>query len=190
MIPKINDALSSVRKEVRVGGAMLTNITDDRWKEGTLTLKVQWDNKDTTWETLRDLKEDHPRLLASYLIAHDCSQRKKEYRDVNLRMKTLQDYDRAVRRITKLYDFYLDKNNNVYSGRRAVINKGKRKRKPFREKPRYKYGVKIPRNIKEALRLEKENGNNKWAEAMKLEIQSLNDLECFEFQPKDYSPDK
>ena len=25
---------------------------------------------------------------------------------------------------------------------------------------------------------------------MKLEIKSLNDLECFEFQPKDYSPAK
>ena len=25
---------------------------------------------------------------------------------------------------------------------------------------------------------------------MKLEIQSLNDLECFEFQPKDYSSNK
>ena len=65
MIPEINDALSSGRKEVRVGGAMLTNIIDDRWKEGTLTLKVQWDNEDTTWETLQDLKEDHPRLVAS-----------------------------------------------------------------------------------------------------------------------------
>ena len=41
MIPEINDALSSGRKEVRVGGAMLTNIIDDIWKEGTLTLKVQ-----------------------------------------------------------------------------------------------------------------------------------------------------
>ena len=71
MIPEINDALSSGRKEVRVGGAMLTNITDDIWKEGTLTLKVQWDNEDTTWETLQDLKEDHPQLVASYLIAHN-----------------------------------------------------------------------------------------------------------------------
>ena len=73
MIPEINDTLSSGRKEVRVGGAMLTNIIDDIWKEGTLTLKVQWDNEDTTWETLRYLKEDHPRLVASYLITHDCS---------------------------------------------------------------------------------------------------------------------
>ena len=71
-----------------------------------------------------------------------------------------------------------------------MINKGKRKREPFREKPRYKYGVKIARNVKEALEFYKEDRNNKWAEAMKLEIQSLNDLECFEFQSKDYSPTK
>ena len=84
MIPEINNALSSGKKEVRVGGAILTNIIDDRWKEGTLTLKVQWDNEDTSWETLRDLKEDHPRLVASYLIVHNCSRRKKGSRDVNL----------------------------------------------------------------------------------------------------------
>ena len=71
-----------------------------------------------------------------------------------------------------------------------MINKGKRKRKPFREKPRYKYGVKITRKVKESLEFDKENGNNKWAEAMKLEIQLLNDMECFELQPKYYSPAK
>ena len=192
MIPGINDALSSGRKEVRFSGAMLTNIIKDRWKEGKLTLKVQWDNGDTTRATLRDLKEDHPRLFAYYLIAHDCSRRKKGSRDINLiwAKKNLQDYDKTIHRITRLYDFYLDENNDVCSARRAVINKGKRKRKPFREKPRYKYGVKIPQNVKEALDFGKENEINKCAEAMKLEIQLLNDLECFEFQPKDYSPAK
>ena len=44
MISEINDTLSSGKKEVRVGGAMLKDIIDDRWKEGTLTLKVQWEN--------------------------------------------------------------------------------------------------------------------------------------------------
>ena len=75
MIPEINDALSSGKKEVRVGGAMLTNIINSRWKEGTLTLKVQWDNEDTTWETLQSLKEYYPRLVASYLIAHSGTNR-------------------------------------------------------------------------------------------------------------------
>ena len=50
--------------------------------------------------------------------------------------------------------------------------------------------MEIPQNVKEALEFDKENGKNKWAEAMKLEIQSLNDLECFEFHPKYYSPNK
>ena len=138
MIPEINDALSSGRKEVCVGGAMLTDIIDDKWKEGILTLKVQWYNEDTTWETLQDLKEDHPRLVASYLIAHDCSRRKNGSRDINLSFakNTLRDYDRAIRIITRLYDSYLDENNDIYSLRRAVINKGKRKHKPFKEKPR------------------------------------------------------
>ena len=76
----------------------------------------------------------------------------KEYQKTTLMMimNVKQDlrhkyYARAIRRITRLYDFYLDENNDVYSVRRAVINKGKRKRKPFREKPRYKYWVKIPK---------------------------------------------
>ena len=66
------------------------------------------------------------------------------------------------------YKSYLGENKDIYSVRRAVINKGKRKRKPFREKLRYKYGVKIPQNVKEALEFDKKNGNNKWAEVMKL----------------------
>ena len=33
MIPKINYALSLGKKEVQFGGAMLTNIIDNRWKE-------------------------------------------------------------------------------------------------------------------------------------------------------------
>ena len=55
----------------------------------------------------------------------------------------------------------MDENNDVYYLRRAVINKGKRKRKPFRERPRYKYGVKIPPKLKKALKFDKGNGNNK-----------------------------
>ena len=53
------------------------------------------------------------------------------------------------------------KKNDIYYVRREVINKGKLKRKPFKEKPRYKYGVKIPLNVKEVLEFDKENCNNK-----------------------------
>ena len=72
----------------------------------------------------------------------------------------------------------------------SVLNKGKQRRKPYKNKPRYKYRVKITRNVKEALEFDKDNGKNKWADAIKLEIHSLNELECFEFHPKNHSPGK
>ena len=65
-----------------------------------------------------------------------------------------------------------------------------RKHKPLREKTKIQVRGKNPLKRKESLEFDKENGNNKWAEAMNLVIQSLNDLKCFEFQPKDYSPAK
>ena len=61
------------------------------------------------------MKEYHPQLVASYLIDHDCSQRKRGSRDVNLSWakKTLRDYARAIRIITRLYDFYLDESESA-----------------------------------------------------------------------------
>ena len=69
-----------------------------------------------------------------------------------------------------------------------MFNKSKQKCKPYKENPRYKYGVKITKSIKEALECGNENCNNKWMYVMKLEIHSLNKLEYFEFHPKNHSP--
>ena len=71
MIPEVNDALSSGRKEVRVGGATLTGITGHEWREGMLKLKAQWDHDDTTIEDLQDFKEYHPCMVATYITTHD-----------------------------------------------------------------------------------------------------------------------
>ena len=129
MIPEVNDALSSGRKEVRVGGATLTGIIGHEWREGMLKLKAQWDHDNTTIEDLQDFKEDHPRMVATYITTHDCSRRKNGRRDLNLSWakKPLRDCERAVRCITRLYDFYLNENDEVYTVRRSVLNKVKRK---------------------------------------------------------------
>ena len=41
MIPEVNDAISSGQKEIRVGGAMLSNIIGHKWKNGVVKLKAQ-----------------------------------------------------------------------------------------------------------------------------------------------------
>ena len=44
-----------------------------------------------------------------------------------------------------------------------------------------KYGIKIPRTVKEAYAFDAAEGHNLWAEAITAEIESLFKLECFEF---------
>jgi hypothetical protein len=44
-----------------------------------------------------------------------------------------------------------------------------------------KFGIKIPNNVKEALEFDRQNGNNKWAEAIIKEMSALERLDCFEF---------
>ena len=50
--------------------------------------------------------------------------------------------------------------------------------------PKYKFGVRVPRNIKEALALDKENKNNLWAQAIKKEMDKIMEFEVFTI-PKD-----
>ena len=48
----------------------------------------------------------------------------------------------------------------------------------------YKYGVWIPRNVKEALEVDKKNGNNLWREAIVKEISALWDMKVFKLLGK------
>jgi hypothetical protein len=85
-----------------------------------------------------------------------------------------------------LYDFHLDSNDDVYRSRRAgATTKKKKKQKP---KELLKYGVVVPRNVHQAYQLDLENGNRFWHEAIKLEIDSLIALDCFEFHPIGHTP--
>ena len=53
----------------------------------------------------------------------------------------------------------------------------------------YKFGVRIPRTVKEAYALDKENGNTFWADAIKLELAQLFDYKTFEdTKKKNYHP--
>jgi hypothetical protein len=90
---------------------------------------------------------------------------------------TLRDISRTTRRMAKLYDFHLDDNDEVYSVRRALKHSNKKKKKKYDPKPQFKYGVQVPRNIKQAMEFDKTNGNTLWQDSIKEEIKALTDLE-------------
>ena len=52
----------------------------------------------------------------------------------------------------------------------------------------FKYGLEVPRNWKDLLRIDTEAGNRKWQEAVENEVAALIMHGCFDFKPPDYKP--
>ena len=55
-----------------------------------------------------------------------------------------------------------------------MLHQAKQKKGPV-----YQFGIQVPRNVKEAYALDSKNGNTKWGDAMKSEIDSLNEFNTF-----------
>ena len=164
-------------------------INGYRWKDGCLQLRFLFSSEDIQWVSIRDAKMDYPQQTATFIRDHYKSRSNNGQRDriCSRAKKVLRDIDRAVRRITRLYDFYLDDNDSIRTVRKAVRAK---KKKPFNLQSNiFKYGIQVPRTVKQAYELDKKNGNNFWRDAIELEMSALYDLKCFEFKEKGFIPD-
>ena len=185
MVKEINDQYVKVNEGASIGGSDVTRIDSHDWRMGQLRLKVVWSSGDSTWESFRDMQDDHPLKTATYITNNHVT-RKKRGGDRNLQWakKVLRDMDRATRRLQRLYDFHLDSEENIKYSRRT-----KRKKKKGPSRPTMKYGVQVPRNVKEAYLLDEKNGDTYWQNAIKLEMDSLLEMNCFDFKSKDFLPD-
>ena len=66
---------------------------------------------------------------------------------------------------------------NTQEGKDHTIRRTPRKRKKVAVKPPLlKYGIRVPKDTEEAYRLDKENNNTLWSEAIKKELNALNVL--------------
>ena len=96
-------------------------------------VKVRWDTGDITWEPLDNLKKDDPLTLAQYAKDKDL---------------TLESGWKWTKRFVKNPKKFL---------RYMRILKGQK-----RTGPKFKHGIQIPRNLREARELDRINGNNLW----------------------------
>ena len=139
-------------------------IKDHRKKGRGYEVLVDWDHCNASWESLDHMKSADLFTLAKY--AHD---------------QGLVD-EHGWKWAKKLY-----KNPKKYI----------RMTKIFRSQvkdmqARFKFGVEIPRTFEDAERLDKENGNTKWADARAKEMEALTEYKTFtvlkpgEKAPKEY----
>ncbi|GFH61248.1 hypothetical protein CTEN210_17724 [Chaetoceros tenuissimus] len=55
-----------------------------------------------------------------------------------------------------------------------------------RRTKKFEYGIEVPRNWEDVIRIDTENGNRDWQEAVEKEIGALLNFHCFDIKPKDY----
>jgi hypothetical protein len=121
------------------------------YKGSAYNVLVLWNDGSKTWEPITMMMADDPATLAAYAKDND-----------------LLDTPgwKKLRRIAKRAQVL-----------RRMVNASKRAQR-FNEIT-YKFGVRIPRNVKEAIRLDEENGNTYWQDAMKKEIGQLNEYNVY-----------
>ena len=92
-----------------------------------------------------------------------------------------------MRRTLKLYDFRLDESDRLFRVRRKIRGSKKKKLVDFTRK-NFKYSLEELKNINHDLEIDAELEDTKWCDSMALEVDSLIDIDCFEFKPAGTNP--
>ena len=122
-----------------------------RWMKCRTNILVEWSDGSRSWQPLNVLGADDPVTCAQYAMNNDLLQTPgwKQFRCIAKREKVFK----------------------------RLINQSKLKQ--FRRLPKFKYGMEIPRDYQDCLRLDKENGNTGWHDATMLKIKLLNSYAVF-----------
>ena len=158
------------------------DIVGHTWRDGSLFLTLSYSCGSTTTQSFFLAKRDFPLQVARYIIEHKVAAQPCKKGQTDRKYLTggygrwarnfLRAHKRSVRRILRT--------------RRTI----RRTTKPGRNRrqPSMKYGYKVPRSVREALKFDQEAGNRKWRDAIELEVSSLLALSCFDFMPPGSKP--
>ena len=113
---------------------------------------IRWENDEVTSEPLVQFAKDDPVSCAQYALDNDLLSTEgwKRFRNIAKNQKKLK---RMVRQA---------------------------KLKSYKTTPKYMFGFQVPRNYAEALVLDDKNGNTRWQDCTKLELQQLQDYKSFQ----------
>ena len=182
----------------------LESIEDHRSLNGVLELLVKYSTGDSEddheWHPIGLIKDEDPHAVANYVLTNDLGsvdngiQRRWARSFMRALKTTLRRMRRTCNGTFSSRTFvpnpkrptrarHLSRRQKI-SMRRAEIDKGRSKPRPCE----FKYGIEVPRNYKDILRIDKASGNTKWQDAVTKEVGALIHHKCFKFMPKDFKP--
>ena len=127
------------------------NTNHDNYKGSLYNVMVEWESGEITSEPLSLIAADDPVTCAIYARDNDL-----------LGCDGWKRFRRVASRQKQLF--------------RAA---NQAKLRSYNSAPKFKYGFEVPRDYRQAMWLDKRNGNTKWAEATNLEMTQLEDYSTF-----------
>ena len=125
--------------------------TDPNHKGSKYNVMVEWESGEVTYEPLTLISKDDPITCAVYAKKHDLLD--------TTGWKHLKRYAKTSKRLI-----------------RAVKQSRIRQ---VRASARYRHGFQVPKDYNDAMRLDKENGNTHWQDAMDLELTQIHEYKVF-----------
>ena len=146
-----NDAILWKYKRI-IGHQGPLTPADPNYLGSRFNVQLEWENGEITYEPLRTISADDPVTCAIYARDKGLLDEPgwKQFKCLALRERQL------IRQVNQS------------------------KLRSYHTAPRYKFGYPIPRDYAEAIRFDIKNGNTRWQDATTLEMQQLDDYQCFE----------
>ena len=116
-----------------------------------LKVKVGWLTESPTWTTLEAVKLQQPFVVIDYVNRHSLLRHPD--------FSWVSEYTKRPRTVAHMAKAFAAKAHG--------------------NTPRYKFGVHVPRSITHAFKLDQENGDNLWQEAMNKELKQINEFKTF-----------
>jgi len=162
-------------------------INNHRWDSGILLLTVELESGKTFDTPFSMLKKDRPLELATY-IKNNVIEKKRNGK-YNLWAKNiLVRAQRIIRRMKRYHN--ISRIARIYRIKQLKFNRISRNKRNQKKGVRTKYGINIPRNVKEALAFDLINNNTLWIDAIKKEMMALETAGVWEFHPPHFRPSK
>ena len=125
---------------------------DENYKGSKYNVMVEWETGEITEEPLSLIAADHPVTCATHAKKHDLL-----HLDGWKRLKHIAKNQKQLTRAIN--------QSKIRQVRRLAV---------------YHFGFLIPKDYKQALQLDEQNGNSKWYDATKLEMDQINDYKVFQ----------
>ena len=125
--------------------------TDPNHKGSKYNVMVEWESGEVTYEPLTLISKDDPITCAVYAKKHDLLD--------TTGWKHLKRYAKTSKRLIRAV-----KQSRIRQVRASV---------------RYQHGFQVPKDYNDAMRLDKENGNTHWQDAVDLELTQIHEYKVF-----------